>query len=227
MNAKLFGNTLAISTAEINLQYISTALNYLFPAQTLLFLTFTPTHISLSPLLSRTSLPSFFISLPLFLSVYSSTEPSRPPPLRPPLFPRRTLSVSPSSTDPSTTAITTTSSSSPFITSVLSSSQQISPKPSLPLCKVSPISDGDTVDFDHFSSPRDEGAQRFIPKLPPAFGSSPNLEALALEANKSQVQDGDSVVSHVQYSRPMHEITFSTDDKPKLLSQCLHHTITE
>ncbi|KAI8025342.1 Serine/threonine-protein kinase STY46 [Camellia lanceoleosa] len=84
------------------------------------------------------------------------------------------------------------------------------------MVQVSPISDGDTVDFDHFSSPRDEGAQRFIPNLPPAFGSSPNLEALALEANKSQVQDGDSVVSHVQ---PMHEITFSTDDKPKLLSQ--------
>ncbi|CAL5376951.1 unnamed protein product [Camellia sinensis] len=80
------------------------------------------------------------------------------------------------------------------------------------MVQVSPIS-------DHFSSPRDEGAQRFIPKLPPAFGSSPNLESLALEANKSQVQDGDSVVSHVQSSRPMHEITFSTDDKPKLLSQ--------
>ncbi|KAL7237099.1 hypothetical protein ACSBR1_020216 [Camellia fascicularis] len=87
------------------------------------------------------------------------------------------------------------------------------------MVQVSPISDGDTVDCDRFSSPRDEGAQRFIPRLPPAFGSSPNLEALALEANKSQVQDGDSVVSHVQYSRPMHEITFSTDDKPKLLSQ--------
>ncbi|KAF5951492.1 hypothetical protein HYC85_009436 [Camellia sinensis] len=87
------------------------------------------------------------------------------------------------------------------------------------MVQVSPISDGDTVDSDHFSSPRDEGAQRFIPKLSPAFGSSPNLESLALEANKSQVQDGDSVVSHVQSSRPMHEITFSTDDKPKLLSQ--------
>lgn len=29
---------------------------------------------------------------------------------------------------------------------------------------------------------------------PPAFGSSPNLEALALEASKSEVQDGDSAV---------------------------------
>ncbi|XP_020579257.1 serine/threonine-protein kinase STY46-like isoform X2 [Phalaenopsis equestris] len=56
---------------------------------------------------------------------------------------------------------------------------------------------------------------------PPAFGSSPNLEALALEASKQIVQDGDNVsVGSVHFfTRPMHEITFSTDDKPKLLSQ--------
>ncbi|XP_056169934.1 serine/threonine-protein kinase STY46-like isoform X2 [Syzygium oleosum] len=55
---------------------------------------------------------------------------------------------------------------------------------------------------------------------PPAFGSSPNLEALALEASKSLAKDGDnSVHANAQYSRPMHEITLSTDDKPKLLSQ--------
>ncbi|KAK3015156.1 hypothetical protein RJ639_005302 [Escallonia herrerae] len=55
---------------------------------------------------------------------------------------------------------------------------------------------------------------------PPAFGSSPNLEALALDANKSQIQDGESAVHAItKFSRPMHEITFSTDDKPKLLSQ--------
>ncbi|KAH9655007.1 serine/threonine-protein kinase STY46 [Citrus sinensis] len=55
---------------------------------------------------------------------------------------------------------------------------------------------------------------------PPAFGSSPNLEALAIEANNSHNLDGDnSVHANVQFSRPMHEITFSTDDKPKLLSQ--------
>ncbi|XP_068639775.1 serine/threonine-protein kinase STY46-like isoform X2 [Aristolochia californica] len=54
---------------------------------------------------------------------------------------------------------------------------------------------------------------------PPSFGSSPNLEALALEANKN-IQDGDSVANAgAVYARPMHEITFSTDDKPKLLSQ--------
>lgn len=36
---------------------------------------------------------------------------------------------------------------------------------------------------------------------PPAFGSSPNLEGLALEANKSQ--NGDGTVSHVKRSRYM------------------------
>ncbi|KAK8505843.1 hypothetical protein V6N12_042868 [Hibiscus sabdariffa] len=68
------------------------------------------------------------------------------------------------------------------------------------------------------NSPRHSSRQSIHP--PPAFGSSPNLEALALEANKSKDQDGDSSItpnSHV--SRPMHEVTFSTEDKPKLLSQ--------
>ncbi|XVE67212.1 hypothetical protein DITRI_Ditri08aG0142000 [Diplodiscus trichospermus] len=55
---------------------------------------------------------------------------------------------------------------------------------------------------------------------PPAFGSSPNLEALALDSNKCHDQDGDSSVhANSHFSRPMHEITFSTEDKPKLLSQ--------
>ncbi|KAJ0964043.1 hypothetical protein J5N97_029165 [Dioscorea zingiberensis] len=45
---------------------------------------------------------------------------------------------------------------------------------------------------------------------PLAFGSSVNLEALVLESNNHQAQDGDS---------PIHEITFSTEDKPKILSQ--------
>ncbi|RWW12635.1 hypothetical protein GW17_00023689 [Ensete ventricosum] len=65
---------------------------------------------------------------------------------------------------------------------------------------------------------------------PPAFGSSPNLEALALEANRQQDHDGDSVANAPQFLRlcfslfsvlfyvPMHEIAFSTHDKPKLLS---------
>ncbi|MQM00322.1 hypothetical protein Taro_033059 [Colocasia esculenta] len=55
---------------------------------------------------------------------------------------------------------------------------------------------------------------------PPVFGSSPNLEALALEASRAQVQDGDSVANaNLHLPRPMHEITFSADDRPKLLSQ--------
>ncbi|XVE48801.1 hypothetical protein DITRI_Ditri01bG0031800 [Diplodiscus trichospermus] len=67
------------------------------------------------------------------------------------------------------------------------------------------------------SSPKHSSRQSIHP--PPAFGSSPNLEGLALEVNKSQDQDGDhSVHANSQFSRPMHEITFSTEDKPKLLS---------
>ncbi|GAB4853115.1 Serine/threonine-protein kinase sty46 [Ancistrocladus abbreviatus] len=55
---------------------------------------------------------------------------------------------------------------------------------------------------------------------PPAFGSSPNLEALALEGNKQHDRDENSDANaSSRFFRPMHEITFSTDDKPKLLSQ--------
>ncbi|XP_059653902.1 serine/threonine-protein kinase STY46-like [Cornus florida] len=86
------------------------------------------------------------------------------------------------------------------------------------LVQVPPVSDGNTADSVHSSSSRNEVAQSIHP--PPAFGSSPNLEALALETNKSQDQDWDSAVhAHSRFFRPMHEITFSTDDKPKLLSQ--------
>jgi hypothetical protein len=79
---------------------------------------------------------------------------------------------------------------------------------------VSDAKSGDSVD----TRPKKiEGTLSVHP--PPAFGSSPNLEALALE-NKCQVQDEDSSVNaHSKFSRPMHEITFSADDKPKLLNQ--------
>ncbi|EPS58804.1 hypothetical protein M569_16009, partial [Genlisea aurea] len=59
---------------------------------------------------------------------------------------------------------------------------------------------------------------RFSIHPPPAFGSSPNLEALALEASKMETQVRDNGVSD-DFVRPLHEITFSTKDKPKLLSQ--------
>ncbi|KAL7125521.1 hypothetical protein ABFS83_14G122700 [Erythranthe nasuta] len=80
------------------------------------------------------------------------------------------------------------------------------------LVQVVPISDGDSV---HSYSPR-----RGSTHPPPAFGSSPNLEALALNAIKSEAEDGDIDLNDGgRFPRPMHEITFSTIDKPKLLSQ--------
>ncbi|XP_048233994.1 serine/threonine-protein kinase STY46 [Ricinus communis] len=90
------------------------------------------------------------------------------------------------------------------------------------LVQVPPVSDGNSADSDLSGSPRkgDTQSNRKSIHPPPAFGSSPNLEALALEANKSENGDGDnSVHANSKFSRPMHEITFSTDDKPKLLSQ--------
>ncbi|XP_077231320.1 serine/threonine-protein kinase STY46-like [Tasmannia lanceolata] len=94
--------------------------------------------------------------------------------------------------------------------------------------QVSPVSDVNQLDSSPSDSPRKENGQnsssylskqRYI--LPStAFGSSPNLEALALEDNKPHVQDGESGVNgNPFFARPMHEITFSTDDRPKLLSQ--------
>ncbi|XP_011014813.1 PREDICTED: serine/threonine-protein kinase TNNI3K-like isoform X2 [Populus euphratica] len=88
------------------------------------------------------------------------------------------------------------------------------------LVQVHPTSDDNSADSSLQDSPCKEGAQRKIMHPPPAFGSSPNLEALALEANKFDDQDGDnSVCADSKFFRPMHEITFSTDDKRKLLSQ--------
>ncbi|KAL9354196.1 hypothetical protein Peur_052166 [Populus x canadensis] len=88
------------------------------------------------------------------------------------------------------------------------------------LVQVHPTSDDNSADSSLQDSPRKEAAQRKNMHPPPAFGSSPNLEALALEANKFDDQDGDnSVCADSKFFRPMHEITFSTDDKPKLLSQ--------
>lgn len=90
------------------------------------------------------------------------------------------------------------------------------------LVQVHPISDGNSGDSVHSDFPKTEAAQvssRQSIHPPPAFGSSPNLEVLSLE-NKLDGQDDDSSVhANTQISRPMHEITFSTDDKPKLLSQ--------
>ncbi|EYU37995.1 hypothetical protein ABFS82_02G004200 [Erythranthe guttata] len=83
------------------------------------------------------------------------------------------------------------------------------------LVQVGPVLDGSSGDTVHSRLPT-----RGSIHPPPAFGSSPNLEALALEASKFDIQDGDSAAdADAKFPRPMHEITFSTDDKPKLLSQ--------
>ncbi|KFK30451.1 hypothetical protein AALP_AA7G262600 [Arabis alpina] len=83
---------------------------------------------------------------------------------------------------------------------------------------------GISPDFNTLDSINDEADQRLSKRKsvhpPPAFGSSPNLEALALAASKAQEEEGDnSVRNNSMYSRPLHEITFSTEDKPKLLFQ--------
>ncbi|XP_028551666.1 serine/threonine-protein kinase STY17 isoform X3 [Dendrobium catenatum] len=55
---------------------------------------------------------------------------------------------------------------------------------------------------------------------PLTFGSSTSLESLALGASKEYIQDEDSVSNAMlPLPKQMHEITFSTVDKPKLLSQ--------
>ncbi|XP_024032982.1 serine/threonine-protein kinase STY46 isoform X1 [Morus notabilis] len=96
------------------------------------------------------------------------------------------------------------------------------------LVQVHPISDGNSAAYPVYSgSPSKDVEQsssvypsRQSVHPPPAFGSSPNLEALALDANSfGDQEDERSVHANMQFARPMHEITLSTDDKPKLLSQ--------
>ncbi|XP_047321842.1 serine/threonine-protein kinase STY46-like [Impatiens glandulifera] len=87
------------------------------------------------------------------------------------------------------------------------------------LVQVPPITDASTADSFSTNSLKKESTQTTSIHPPPSFGSSHNLEALAEEASDSLDQDEDSAVSGAQSLRPMHEITFSSDDKPKLLSQ--------
>ncbi|KAK1322125.1 Serine/threonine-protein kinase HT1 [Acorus calamus] len=88
------------------------------------------------------------------------------------------------------------------------------------LVQVTPVHDENSAGESPTSSAGKELAQSSRRSIhpPPAFGSSPNLEALAIEAGKSHVQDEDTESNAPNFVRPMHEVTFSTDDKPKLLS---------
>ncbi|XP_052484713.1 serine/threonine-protein kinase STY46 isoform X20 [Gossypium raimondii] len=80
------------------------------------------------------------------------------------------------------------------------------------LVQVQSTSDGNSPSEESAQSSRKLSNRQSI-HPPPAFGSSPNLGSLA-------DQDGDnSEHGNSHFSRPMHEITFSTEDKPKLLSQ--------
>ncbi|KAK6237272.1 hypothetical protein QUC31_002741 [Theobroma cacao] len=94
------------------------------------------------------------------------------------------------------------------------------------IVQVYPVSTAHSVDSVHSDSSMKEDAQsayhsnRQGVHPPPTFGSSPNLEAIALQASRYHVEDGDSAVNSTSHLfRPMHEITFSTVDRPKLLSQ--------
>ncbi|KAK8944175.1 Serine/threonine-protein kinase HT1 [Platanthera zijinensis] len=73
---------------------------------------------------------------------------------------------------------------------------------------------------DGLISPNSQLEEDAFVHPPPTFGSSPNLEGLALEVNEENVHDGDSAANSISnFSRPMHEVTFSNEDKPKLLSK--------
>ncbi|KAH1163392.1 hypothetical protein GLYMA_01G161600v4 [Glycine max] len=94
------------------------------------------------------------------------------------------------------------------------------------LVQVYPFGGANYADSIHLDPSEKEDAQSSLNYSlkqgihpPPTFGSSSNLEALALQKNKNNIEDGGSAMSVTPYFRPMHEITFSTVDKPKLLSQ--------
>lgn len=89
--------------------------------------------------------------------------------------------------------------------------------------QVSPSLNGHSTDTDASDPAVKEDAQSSYHSsrvlAPPTFGSSPNFEAFT-QAYKHHAEDDDSAVNaQFPNSRPMHEITFSTIDKPKLLSQ--------
>ncbi|GAY53842.1 hypothetical protein CUMW_152120 [Citrus unshiu] len=93
------------------------------------------------------------------------------------------------------------------------------------LVQVYSVTTGHFVDPDYpDSSMREDAQSSYFPikegvHPPPTFGS-PSLEAFSLYANRYHADDGDNAVNlSTSLSRPMHEITFSTIDKPKLLTQ--------
>ncbi|XP_009624105.1 serine/threonine-protein kinase STY46-like [Nicotiana tabacum] len=101
--------------------------------------------------------------------------------------------------------------------------QSTRPAVEVRLVQIHRISDGNPGDSVHSTFSKRGGAQgtdhNGSMHPPPAFGLSPSTE-LALEANKLHVQDGNSAVSgNSLLFRSSYEITISTLDKPKLLTQ--------
>ncbi|KAI3868930.1 hypothetical protein MKW92_003226 [Papaver armeniacum] len=94
------------------------------------------------------------------------------------------------------------------------------------LVQASPVFDGHNTDSSLPDSPTNDDTESTSHTMgqsihpQPSFGSSHNLEAPELVADKSHDPDGDSTVNaSLCNAGSMHEITFSADDKPKLLSQ--------
>ncbi|KAM0055159.1 putative dual-specificity kinase TKL-Pl-4 family [Helianthus debilis subsp. tardiflorus] len=95
------------------------------------------------------------------------------------------------------------------------------------LVQVHPISDDNTSDMDSMEISMKEDAQspftytsRSGLHPPPSFGSMQDFEALALKVNRHHDSHTDNDVNSTSVSsRPMHEVTFSTIDRPKVLSQ--------
>ncbi|KAK1423536.1 hypothetical protein QVD17_18842 [Tagetes erecta] len=95
------------------------------------------------------------------------------------------------------------------------------------LLQVLPTSDENTPDVENMELSMKEDAQSFLTYRSqsglhplPSFGSPQNLEVLSLKVNRHLDNYTHSDVNSASvFSRPMHEITFSTIDRPKLLSQ--------
>ncbi|XP_076952759.1 serine/threonine-protein kinase STY17-like [Bidens hawaiensis] len=93
------------------------------------------------------------------------------------------------------------------------------------LVQVQPTTEENTPDMDNNESSMKEDAESPFAYTspcglhpPPSFGSTQNLEALALNRHHDNYTPNNAS-SNAAFSRPMHEITFSTRDKPKVLSQ--------
>ncbi|KAL5557456.1 hypothetical protein UlMin_039692 [Ulmus minor] len=94
------------------------------------------------------------------------------------------------------------------------------------IVQVHPVYSGNSGDSVHSDASMKEDAQssnhsnRQGMHPPPTFGSLPNVGAPTLQANRCHGEDGNCAMSERPFCyRPMHEITFSTVDKPKLLSE--------